>query len=211
MMIEYTHKPYQPLSRILSKAFLRPEEMPETEIASEILNGDAKYLGDGWGSRYFFLRTGRAGWNTQGCGNLPVGLESPSVYWVTPFADKPRKPVSTWERWLRTLRFPSLYREFRDLVWAMARSPECWVGPPVSGILLVDNDADRDVFIIQDGHHRVGAFAALRHRHHSMVPVLIPEEKVFDLKRTLSVSKGRFSREDAIRYWDHCFKRIYDD
>ena len=36
-MFEYTHKEYQPITRILSKAFLRPEELPEKFIAWLIL------------------------------------------------------------------------------------------------------------------------------------------------------------------------------
>lgn len=205
-MIEYTHKHYQPITRILSKAFLRPEEFPEKFIAWLILTNHCVDSVSLSRTYYYRLRTGEANWTTPGCGALPQGLDAPLRYWVTPWADKLRPPIGRYERWLRRWRMGGLLRRFTRLVADMKILG--WAGPPVPGILLVDNEQDRDVFILTDGHHRVGAAFAL-FGSECNIPVYTPEACVYDWKRTRRASRGRFSEHDARVLWDHCFQRVY--
>ncbi len=191
------------MSQILSKTFLRPEEMPETEIADGALNHSFQWPAQKK-TRYYRLRTGRASWNSPGCGCLPTGLDSPLAYWVTPFADKPRRPPTSCEICWRTVRFRSLHSRFIDIILAIARSPSGWIGPPAYGILLVDGA--REVCILLDGHHRVGALAALG-RMDQDIPVEIPADRCFDWEATLR--SDRFSESDIRKWWNHCFSVVY--
>lgn len=204
----YFHKFHQRLSHVLSKTFLRPEEMPEAEIAKRILRQDAGWT-ESLGSRYYRLRTGRATWTDPECGHVPPSvLCGGAQYWITPWANKFRHPVSPLERWWRTIYYPGLYRGFRRIVLA-TKDIRGWIGHPISGILLVDNERERDLFIALDGHHRLGALSAIR-PDDPLVPVYTPEDRVFDWKRTRRSGRTLgFSEEDSRHWWDHCFHRIY--
>lgn len=204
-MIAYTHKEYQPITRILSKAFLRPEELPECHIADLINHGYDVRSRHVCMTPYYRLRIGQADWTTPSCGVLPAGLDAPLRYWVMPWMDKPRSPVGRYERWLRRWRMGGVLRRFTQLVGAMKKHG--WVGPPVPGILLVDNEQDRDVFILTDGHHRVGAAFALFGAECN-IPVYTPEACVFDWKRTQRAGRGRFSNADTRRIWNHVWERV---
>ena len=200
-MIEYTHKNYQPITRILSKAFLRPEELPEYCIARLIVGQDFRlWPGDILSTPYYRLRTGQADWTMPGCGILPSGLDAPLRYWVTPWAEKPRLPIGRYERWLRRWRMGGLLRNFTRMIRAMKE--QGWVGPPATGILLVDNEQDRDLFILTDGHHRLGAACALFGTECN-IPVCTPQSCIFDWKQTRRAGRGRFSEADTRRIWDH--------
>lgn len=204
-MIEYTHKNYQPITRILSKAFLQPVEFPEKFIAWLFLTGHCVRPVSLRTTYYYQLRTGVADWTTPGCGALPQGLDAPLRYWVMPWADKPRPPIGRYDRWLRRWRMGGLLRNFTRMIGAM--KTQGWVGPPLPGILLVDNKQDRDLFIPTDGHHRVGAAFALFGAECN-IPVHTPESCVFDWKRTKRAGRGRFSDADTQRIWEHMWRRV---
>ena len=193
-----------PLTHILSKTFLRPEEMPECLLAREELTEPRPWVFLD-GTMYFGMRVGWTNWNSPGCGSVPRGLDKPLQYWVTPWADKPRERPQLPERAWRILRFPFLYVRFRRIIRAISASPSGWIGPPAYGILLIDV-AGNEVCILLDGHHRVGALAALG-RMDTKVPV---EGRFFDLKGTLRAGEGKFSEGDCLRIWRHCFSRVYD-
>lgn len=193
-----------PLTNVLSKTFLRPNEMPE-EKAAHLL-----HVGLGAASlrrtSYYLIRTGQSDWTDPWCGCLPSDLDKPLAYWCTPFAWKPRCKPSCVEIAYRRLRFPFLCRRFRKIIQAIEASPVRWVGQPAHGILLVDGD--REVVILLDGHHRVGAVCAL-YGMNAKVPVVIPPGRKFTWTETIRSGKGRFSAKDCDRLWRHCWERVY--
>ena len=204
-MIGYTHKHYQPITRMVSKAFLRPEELPEKFIAWLFLTGHCVRPDSLRLTYYYRLRAGLADWTAPGCGVLPQGLDAPLRYWVTPWAEKPRLPIGRYERWLRRWRMGGLLRNFTRMIRAMKE--QGWVGPPATGILLVDNEQDRDLFILTDGHHRLGAACALFGTECN-IPVYTPQSCIFDWKRTRRAGRGRFSEADTRRIWNHVWSRV---
>ena len=186
-----------PLERFISKAFLRPWELPEAEAARLVLTG----TGNLRGTRFGRLRCGEATWGSPDCGNLPIGLDAPLVYWVTPWSQKLRRPMGIKERVERRLGFPRLVSDFRKLVHIM--DWKGWVGPPVPGILLVDGV--REVFLFTDGHRRIGVAAAV---HISRIPVKVAPLMTFTWKATKAAGEGRFSEADTRRIWEHVWERV---
>lgn len=188
-----------PLERLLSKAFLRPFELPEAEAARIVLAGHGKLRE----TRFGKLRLGLATWQSPGCGWLPRGLDASLRYWVMPWMSKLRRPVSLTQRVERRLRFRRLVSDFRKLVRIMDYGG--WVGPAVPGILLTDGEA-KECFIHTDGARRIGIAAAVGILK---VPVKISHLTSFDWKATQVAGRGRFSDHDVRRLWDHCFVRVY--
>ncbi len=186
-----------PLERLLSKAFLRPWELSECEVARMVIAG----TGNLSGTRFGRLRCGEDTWESPGCGNLPTSLDAPLAYWVTPWSQKLRRPISFKERLARRLGFPRLVSDFRKLVRIM--DEKGWVGPPVPGILLMDGM--RECFIHTDGHRRIGVAATV---HISRVPVKIAPLMTFTWKATKAAGEGRFSEVDTRRIWEHVWERV---
>ena len=188
-----------PLGRLLSKSFLRPHELPECEAARWLLV-DVK-LKEIRSTRFGRLRCGEYTWESDGCGNLPTGLDAPLDYWAVPWAQKCRLPMGLKQRMERRLGFRRLMSDFRTLVRIM----DCkgWVGPPVPGILLVDGTRER--FIHTDGHRRIGIAAAV---HISRIPVKIAPLMTFTWKATKAAGEGRFSEADTRRIWEHVWRRV---
>ena len=186
-----------PLERLLNKAFLKPHELAECEAARMALAGNGNLRG----TRFGRLRCGEATWESPDCGSLPVGLDAPLAYWVTPWAQKRRRPMGLKERLERRLGFSRLVSDFRKLVRIM--DWKGWVGPPVPGILLVDGT--RECFIHTDGNRRIGVAAAV---HISRIPVKIAPLMTFTWKATKAAGEGRFSEADTRRIWDHVWSRV---
>jgi len=186
-----------PLDRLLSKSFLRPWEMPEAAAARMVLGGTTKLRG----TRFGRLRCGKATWEGPGCGNLPTGLDAPLDYWVVPWAQKCRRPMSIKELAQRRVGFRRLVSDFLGLVRVM--DWKGWVGPPVPGILLIDGT--RECFIHTDGNRRIGIAAAVHIPH---IPVKIAPLMTFTWKATKVAGEGRFSEADTRRIWDHVWSRV---
>ena len=216
-----------PLECLLSKAFLRPWELPEADVARMVLGG-IHTLG---GTRFAHLRLGLATWESPGCGELPNGLDEPLLYWVTPWLSKHRRPVSLAQRVERRLRFRKTVSDFRQLVRIMDRKG--WVGPAVPGILLVgggwkevttprrgdpdlvpesvgreipmNRDPASELFIHTDGNRRIGVAAAVSILN---IPVEVTALTTFDWKGTKAAGRGRFSEGDTRRIWEHVWGRV---
>ena len=195
-----------PLEQLLSKAFLKPFELPEAEVARMVLAGNGN-LRD---SRFGNLRLGLATWETPGCGELPKGLDAPLQYWAVPWQSKLRRPISLRERVERRLRFRKTVSDFRKLVRIM--DWKGWVGPAVPGILLTRQSAKRiehgdgeECFLFTDGNRRIGVAAAVGILN---VPVKITALTTFDWKATKAAGKGRFSEADTKRIWEHVWERV---
>ena len=195
-----------PLERLLSKAFLRPWETPESEAARMVLAGHGN-LRD---TRFGNLRLGLATWESPNCGELPQGLDVPLAYWAMPWQSKLRRPLSLRERVERRLRFRKTVSEFRKLVRIM--DWKGWVGPAVPGILLTaqgaqgkaHSDGDK-CFLFTDGNRRIGVAAAVGILN---IPVKISPLLTFDWKATKAAGKGRFSEVDTRRIWEHVWARV---
>ena len=186
-----------PLGRLLSKAFLRPWEMPEAEAARMALAGNGNLRG----TRFGRLRCGEATWESPDCGKLPIGLDSPLLYWVTPWLSKHRRPMGLKERLERRLSFPRLVSDFRKLVRMM--DWKGWVGPPVPGVLLVDGS--KEVFLFTDGNRRIGVASVVSILR---VPIQVAPLMTFTWKATKAAGEGRFSEADTERIWDHVWERV---
>jgi len=189
-----------PLSRIVSKAFLRPHETPEAEVAKVILDGGG--IQESFYTRYHQLRLGKASWLSPGCGAIPDGLEAPPVWWITPWASKPRQPIGCWELFRRWLAYPDLFDTFLSIVEA-TDSARAWIGPPAKVIRLLRGN--ESLHILLDGHHRLGALAAVR-PDDGVVPVEVAS--TWDYEGT--ILEGYLSEADRVTWWDH-LTRIQDE
>ena len=189
-----------PLDRLLSKAFLRPHELPEAEAARIVLTGHGKLRG----TRFANLRLGLSTWQSAGCGELPKGLDYPLRYWVMPWQSKIRPPMSLREWVERRLRFRKTVSDFRKLVRMMDRKG--WVGPAVPGILLVDGK--RECFLFTDGNRRIGIAAAV---HIAKIPAKISPLLTFDWKATKAAGWRGFSEADTRRIWEHVWRRVHGE
>src|SRR5574343_1990215 len=123
--------PTYPLSRLLSKLFLRPEESGEAELAAAMYWGLPVRYAE---VRFKALRVGRATWATPGFAKLPNGVKVPP-YWVTPWLQKQRPPMTRYERIYRRLTYPLLRHDFRRLLRTMERKG--WVGESAKVVELV--------------------------------------------------------------------------
>ena len=192
-----------PMERLLSKAFLKPFDLPERDAARMVLAG----RGDLRDTRFGHLRLGVADWNIPGYGAPPLGLDAPMQWWVTPWCSKKRRPISLKERVQRRLGFRRLVSDFRKLVRIM--DWKGWVGPAVPGVLLVDHRPQTtdhgECFIHTDGNRRIGIAAAVGIL---TVPVKITALTTFDWKATEAAGKGRFSEADTRRIWEHVWARV---
>ena len=197
-----------PLERLLSKAFLRPFEMPEAEAARMVLAGKTSFRD----TRFAALRTGLATWETIGCGELPRELDRPLQYWEMPWVSKIRRPMRLVERVQRRMQFRKIASDFRRLVRVM--DWKGWVGPAVPVLLLVDHGPRttdhtnaHECFLFTDGSRRIGVAAAVGILE---VPVKVSALLTFDWKATQAAGRGRFSEADTRRIWEHVWKRVGD-
>ncbi len=200
-----------PFDIFRNKLFLKPHESAEFSFAKKISEKDIFNYKE---TNFYKLRVGKVDWEVPGVANLPKGLKNKPPYWVMPWTDKKRKPLTFLDKILKTIEFRKKMNSFKELFKSINENGFDNSDGPIKGFLLI-NEFKEKQFIYTDGNRRLGILAEKCKREKIKTSSIlitvkvvdtIKRDELLDKMRTLKIDETyNFGDEDAFKWFDCAF------
>jgi hypothetical protein len=197
----------------INKYFLSVYESAEKKIADEYFKNGRLSL-KVTKTQFYCLRTGKKDWLSNGFAKIPENLSHDPVYWIVPWENSYREPVTLYDRFFKIINFRKILKDFYSLSDNILKNGFDNSKNKITGYLFYNSDGTKK-FLYTNGNRRLGILASLSDIgkiNKSKIKIYIDlkgefqRDKLFQNKVICkNMKKFNFTEEDVYAWFDNIF------